>query len=213
MKLTTQLIALLGLVPGGLTARADVKLHGVFTDHMVLQRDINVSVWGWAAPGEKVSVQFGGQDLSALSLARLKLWKRIVPDVKAIDDSPAVGFYFARKVQKETGDPKNIHPRNKRDVGERLALWALAKDYGKTDLVYSSPLYASLQIEDGNIRITFDGIGSGLMVGKKTVAFSEARMKYLDAYRQIFIVYLRLRGNAPDLTTLIDQLPSAAAAK
>ena len=452
-------MVILGLMASGLTARADVKPHRVFTDHMVLQRDINVNVWGWAAPGEKVTVQFGGQDLSALTddkgkwsvrlsamkanptpqsltvsgknkieltdilvgdiwlcsgqsnmafgvggitppediksadfplmrfrggwgcwsgplmedlvekpwfrvaidedLNRLKPWKRIVPDVKAIDDCPAVGFYFARKVQKETGvpigilecaiggssieawlpptaftdypavaylakqrkeaidnwhkktisdmekwvdearrnlaeakeisnppavaphpnedyrgrcevstlyngmihpliqfpikgvlwyqgenngseqqtyidklsalagswrklwgydfpfyyvqlpnfeqvvddpsggkpgwqlirmgmlqalkvipnsgmavtidvgDPKDIHPRNKRDVGERLALWALAKDYGKTGLVYSSPLYTGMRIDGGKIRIAFDGTGGGLMVGKK----------------------------------------------
>ena len=42
-------------------ARADVRLHRVFSDHMVLQRDMNVNVWGWATPGENVSVQFGGQ--------------------------------------------------------------------------------------------------------------------------------------------------------
>jgi sialate O-acetylesterase len=458
VKLKLSLVLLTAL-NATLAARADIKLHRVFTDHMVLQRDMNVNVWGWADPGEKVSVQFGGQNLSAIGddkgkwsvkltpmeanttpqnlivtgknkieltdilvgdvwlcsgqsnmafgvggintpediksadytlmrfrggwgcwsgplmedlvekpwyrvaiaedLARLKGWKRIVPDVKAIDDCPAVGFYFARKVQKETGvpigllecaiggssieawlpptaftdypavaylakqrreaidnwhkktiadmenwvaeakknlaedkdisnppavaphpnedfrgrcevstlyngminpliqfpikgvlwyqgenngseqqtyidklsalagswrklwgydfpfyyvqlpnfeqavddpsggqpgwqmirmgmlqalnvipnsgmavtidvgDPKDIHPRNKRDVGQRLALWALAKDYGKTGLVYASPLYKSMQIEGGRIRIAFDDVGGGLMIGKK----------------------------------------------
>ena len=56
--------AVLGAAPA---AHADVKLHRVFTDHIVLQRDINVNVWGGAAPGEKVAVQFGGQNLSALT--------------------------------------------------------------------------------------------------------------------------------------------------
>jgi sialate O-acetylesterase len=450
--------ALVVLLSSGLV-HADVKLHRVFTDHMVLQRDMNVNVWGWANPGEKVSVQFDGQNLSVVTdakgkwsvklapmkanptpqnltvigknkieltdilvgdiwlcsgqsnmafgvggintpedvksadyplmrfrggwgcwsgplmedlvekpwyrvaiaedLARLKPWKRIVPDVKAIDDCPAVGFYFARKVQKETGvpigilecaiggssieawlpptaftdysavaylakrrqeaidhwhkktiadmedwgveakktlaegkdisnppavaphpnedfrgrcevstlyngminpllpfaikgvlwyqgenngseqqtyidklsalagswrqlwgyefpfyyvqlpnfeqavdapsggkpgwqmirmgmlkalkvipnsgmavtidvgDSKDIHPRNKRDIGERLALWALAKDYGKTGLVYSGPLYQSMQIDGSRIQIGFDHIGGGLMAGKK----------------------------------------------
>ncbi|MCX6878369.1 MAG: hypothetical protein NTW21_31840 [Verrucomicrobia bacterium] len=61
----------------------------------------------------------------------------------------------------------DIHPRNKFDVGERLALWALAKDYGKTGLVYSGPLYKTMKVEDTKIRISFDSAGSGLMVGKK----------------------------------------------
>ena len=440
-------------------ARADVKLHRVFSDHMVLQRDREVKVWGWADPKEKVGVQFGGQSLSAVTddkgkwavnlapmkadttpqnltiagknkieltdivvgdvwlcsgqsnmafgiggcnapddiksadyplirfrggwgcwsgplmedlvekpwyrvaieedLARLKPWKRIGPDGKEIGDCPAVGFYFARKVHRETdvpigileaaiggssieawlpptaftdypavaylakqrqdaidnwhkktiadlekwvadakknmadgkevsnppsiaphpnedfrgrcevsclyngminpltpfaikgvlwyqgenngseqqtyieklsalvgswrklwgyefpfyyvqltildkpnddpsggnlgwqacrmgmlqalkvipnsgmavtidvGDANDIHPRNKFDVGERLALWALAKDYGKTGLVYSGPLYKGMKIEGNNIRISFDSVGSGLMVAEK----------------------------------------------
>ena len=46
------------------SAYADVRLHRIFTDHMVLQCDMNVNVWGWADPGEKVSVEFGGQNPS-----------------------------------------------------------------------------------------------------------------------------------------------------
>ena len=56
----------------------------------------------------------------------------------------------------------DIHPRNKKDVGYRLALWALARTYGKKDLVYSGPIYRSMTVEDGRIRIHFDHAGSGL---------------------------------------------------
>ena len=56
---------------------------------------------------------------------------------------------------------KDIHPRNKFDVGNRLALWALAKDYGKT-VVYSGPLYKSMKVEGAKIRITFAHVGGGL---------------------------------------------------
>lgn len=42
-------------------ARAEVKLPAVFSDHMVLQRDAVVPVWGWGAPGEKITVTFAGQ--------------------------------------------------------------------------------------------------------------------------------------------------------
>ena len=64
-------------------------------------------------------------------------------------------------------DPGDIHPKNKRDVGERLALWALAKNYGKKDLVYSGPLYKEMKIEGNRIRIVFDSVGSGLTVATK----------------------------------------------
>jgi sialate O-acetylesterase len=62
----------------------------------------------------------------------------------------------------DIGDPNNIHPRQKKPVGDRLALIALAKDYGRKDLVYSGPLYQSYKVEGNRIRLTFDHIGSGL---------------------------------------------------
>ena len=46
-------------------AVADVRLPGVFTDHLVLQRDVALPVWGWADPGEKVTVTLAGQSQSA----------------------------------------------------------------------------------------------------------------------------------------------------
>jgi len=70
-------------------------------------------------------------------------------------------------VLSDLGDAGNIHPKDKQDVGERLALWALAKDYGKKDLVYSGPIFKSAKVEGSTMVISFDNVGSGLMVGKK----------------------------------------------
>jgi sialate O-acetylesterase len=58
---------------------------------------------------------------------------------------------------------RNIHPRNKWDVGKRLALWALAKTYGRKDLVYSGPLYKGMAVEEGKVIISFDHVGGGLV--------------------------------------------------
>ncbi len=63
----------------------------------------------------------------------------------------------------DIGNVKDIHPRNKQDVGKRLALWALAKLYGKDDLVYSGPLYKSMEVDGDKIRIAFDHVGGGLV--------------------------------------------------
>lgn len=63
----------------------------------------------------------------------------------------------------DIGNTKDIHPRNKQDVGKRLALWALAKNYGKKDLVYSGPLYKSHKVADGAVHVHFDHVGSGLV--------------------------------------------------
>lgn len=56
----------------------------------------------------------------------------------------------------------DIHPKNKLDVGNRLALWALAKTYGKKELVYSGPLYSGLAIDGGKAVVSFAHVGSGL---------------------------------------------------
>jgi sialate O-acetylesterase len=59
-------------------------------------------------------------------------------------------------------DIKDIHPKNKLDVGNRLALWALAKTYGKKDLVYSGPLYKSMKVDGNKVRLSFAHVGGGL---------------------------------------------------
>jgi sialate O-acetylesterase len=77
-------------------------------------------------------------------------------------DIPKTGMAVAIDI----GDPVDIHPKNKQDVGRRLALWALKQDYGKP-VVCSGPLFKEQKIEGGTIRISFDHTGSGLMVGSK----------------------------------------------
>ncbi len=57
---------------------------------------------------------------------------------------------------------KDIHPRNKIDVGNRLALWALTKDYGKQGIVYSGPLFTKQEVEGNKIRLHFAHAESGL---------------------------------------------------
>lgn len=55
----------------------------------------------------------------------------------------------------DIGDLKDIHPANKQDVGKRLALWALARTYGKTDVAYASPTVVSVEPEGGVLRVQF----------------------------------------------------------
>jgi len=62
----------------------------------------------------------------------------------------------------DIGEANDIHPRNKLDVGKRLALWALAKTYGK-DMVYSGPLYKSMDVKGNSIILHFGSIGGGLV--------------------------------------------------
>jgi sialate O-acetylesterase len=66
----------------------------------------------------------------------------------------------------DIGAAKDIHPRNKQDVGDRLARWAEADVYGK-DIVGSGPLFKALKIDGNKAVLSFDHVGGGLIVGKK----------------------------------------------
>jgi sialate O-acetylesterase len=78
----TLLVLLLGAAP----ALADVKLASPFTDHMVLQRDKKVPVWGTADPGESVTVEFAGQKKYVKAGADGK-WRVNLDSMRASDES------------------------------------------------------------------------------------------------------------------------------
>ncbi|MFA6112317.1 MAG: sialate O-acetylesterase, partial [Candidatus Latescibacterota bacterium] len=65
-------------------------------------------------------------------------------------------------VTTDIGDLDDIHPVNKQEVGRRLALWALARTYGRPNLVCSGPLVTRATAEGNSLRLAYDGTGSGL---------------------------------------------------
>ena len=73
----------------------------------------------------------------------------------------------------------DIHPRNKLDVGNRLARWALAKTYGKKDVVYSGPLFRSMKVEGNSIRVEFAHVAAGLK-SRDDAALSEFQIAGAD---------------------------------
>jgi sialate O-acetylesterase len=90
-------------------------------------------------------------------------WARVREDqLKALTAISNSGMAVAIDI----GEGKNIHPKNKLDVGRRLAAWALAKDY-KKDLTFSGPIYRDFKIEGNRIRIFFDYAENGLIKGVK----------------------------------------------
>jgi len=64
----------------------------------------------------------------------------------------------------DIGDPADIHPHNKQEVGRRLALAARHVAYGDTKLTYSGPAYASMAASGGTIHLKFTHPGTGLEV-------------------------------------------------
>jgi sialate O-acetylesterase len=86
------------------------------------------------------------------------------------ENTPKVGVAIAIDV----GDDRDIHPRDKQTVGQRLALNALAIAYGK-NIVYSGPVYEGMKVVDGKARLSFKHVGSGLVAkGGKLTGFAVA---------------------------------------
>lgn len=108
--------------------------------------------WGPEMPFYFVQIApfagYGGESLPPL-------WEGQVASLKI----PRTGMAVITDLVPNLGD---IHPPNKKDVAHRLALWALAKDYGKKDLVYSGPLYKSMKVDGNKIRLKFAHVGGGL---------------------------------------------------
>jgi sialate O-acetylesterase len=69
-------------------------------------------------------------------------------------------------VTTDIGNPKDIHPRNKQDVGLRLALLALDKTYKKA-LVSTGPMFESMKIEGNKLFLSFSNTGTGLLTTDK----------------------------------------------
>lgn len=98
--------------------------------------------------------------------------------------------YTGEAVTIDIGDAKEIHPRNKQDVGYRLALNALAKTYGKK-IEYSGPEYHSMKIVGDKIIITFDHMADGLEIKGRygylqgfSIAGSDQKFEWAKAYIQ-----------------------------
>ncbi len=63
----------------------------------------------------------------------------------------------------DIGNPDNVHPQNKEEVGRRLSLWALGSVYGKGVSAISGPLPAGHKIKEGEVTLEFRHTNGGLV--------------------------------------------------
>ena len=201
-------------------------LHPLFTDHMVLQRDLKAPVWGWTEPGKRVTVSMNGKTAEAVAgadgrwVAKLGPFPAGGPFTLTVTGPQSAtvtnvlvgdfGFHIVqlanflptcpdprdndwaeiRESQMLTtravpncgiasaidiGDANDIHPRNKQEVGRRLALSALAVTYGRHEVECSGPWFKKADVTDKGIRLSFDHLGGGLVAkGEKLTGFAIA---------------------------------------
>jgi sialate O-acetylesterase len=91
-------------------------------------------------------------------------------------------------VTTDIGEANDIHPRNKQDVGKRLAAIALNKAYGRSN-VSTGPAYKGMNVEGQKIRISFTDVGGGLVAKDKygylkgfEVAGADQKFRYAKAW-------------------------------
>lgn len=99
--------------------------------------------------------RYGKQDKKSCA----ELWEAQLRTLKLKNTGMAVTV--------DIGNVKDIHPRNKQEVGYRLALWAMANTYGEDELVYSGPLFKAQCAEEGQVRCFFKHTGSGLSTNNR----------------------------------------------
>ncbi len=96
----------------------------------------------------------------------------------------------------DIGESVNIHPGRKKEVGERLALWAFAKLYGLEEIGFSGPIYKSMEVKGSRIIISFDyGINmlsydkemTGFEIAGADRVFYPATTGYVDAGSQLAV--------------------------
>jgi sialate O-acetylesterase len=100
-------------------------------------------------------VQIAPYDYGNNAHALPELWEA---QAAAARDIPNTGM----AVINDIGNLHDIHPKNKQEVGHRLALLALARTYGETNLVCSGPTFKSLTPEGNKLRVTFENADGGL---------------------------------------------------
>lgn len=114
-------------------------------------KQLPLLVQDWRTRWNQGDFPFAWVQLPNFSNARFLGWREVRESMLKSLSVPNTGMAIAL----DLGNPTDIHPKNKQDVGHRLALWALAKAYGQ-DIAYSGPLPKSHEIKGNEIIVTFE---------------------------------------------------------
>ncbi len=97
-----------------------------------------------------------------VQLANYHFEPQVFPELREAQTMTLSLANTAMAVTIDIGDSSNIHPKNKQEVGRRLSLAARKLAYGE-QIIYSGPLYNSMQVEGGKCRLCFYHSGNGLI--------------------------------------------------
>lgn len=112
-------------------------------------------------------------------------------------------------VTMDIGDPDDIHPTNKQEVGKRLGLLAMNKTFGYRDVVSSGPIYNFMKIEGGKIRLYFQNIDGGLRAKEEKDELTHFQIAGKD--RIFYPAKAIIQGET--IVVSSDQVPAPAAVR
>jgi len=146
------------IVPFGLRGAIWYQGESNMGEAMLYYEKTKALVSGWRTAWQDDTLSFYAVQLAPFrhygADALPAIWEAQVAGLKI----PRTGLV----VISDIGNIEDIHPRNKRDVGKRLALWALAKDYARSEVVYSGPMYQAMTVKGSVAEIAFDHVHEGL---------------------------------------------------
>lgn len=120
-------------------------------------------ITSWRKEWGQADLSFYWAQLAGFNANGFNAWKDICDAQRHALELSNTGM----AVLNDIGEAKDIHPRNKMDVGRRLALWALANDYRLDLPAYSGPLFEKSNVSGGKFIVKFTHCGSGLMTACK----------------------------------------------
>lgn len=131
-----------------------------YGDHMIYAHKMRALINGWRAAWQQGDFPFYYVQLAPCNgfykeeMALPKLWEA---------QDAALEIANTGMASNSDISDLDLHPANKQDVGKRLAMWALAKTYGQSDIVYDGPRYKTMRRKGNTIRISFNNHGGRLM--------------------------------------------------
>jgi sialate O-acetylesterase len=153
-------------IRGAIYYQGEAELYRFFTYESVFPALIQ----GWREDWGQGEFPFGYVQMAGYgvraSAGADSIWAQFRESQRRTLSTPNTGMAVAI----DLGESDSGRPRNKEDVGLRLALWAQARAYGR-NLVYSGPEFDSMRIESDRIRILFKNLGSGLKADGKLRGF------------------------------------------
>lgn len=138
-----------------------------------------ILVESWRKVWNQLNFPFYIVQLAPSNGARHDIW---IEQYKAVSEIANSGIITTVDIG---GDCIGVHPKNKRDVGLRLALLALRDTYGRKDVIASGPSFKAIKTDGVKVIIEFENIGTGMMtkdgLPPNSFEIAEADKKFLKA--------------------------------